>query len=113
MHLNDIESTIAKETTATKCAVQHSMNYTHNNPNAQIIFQASNIILHTESDSAYLVALIAQSCAAGYHYCGSHYGNQFNGPIHVLAKVIKNSMESVMESEIAALYINTQLVTIF
>ena len=35
----------------------------------------------------------------------------FNGPIHILAKIIKNVMGSAMESEIVAMFImNGQLI---
>ena len=71
------------------------------------------MILHNDSDAAYLVATNTRSRAAGYHYCGSRDGTQFNGPIHVLAKIIKNVRASAMEAEIAALYINAQALIVF
>ena len=89
------------------------MDYVHINPNAEIRFCDSNMILHTDLDAAYLVASNTRSQAAIYHYCDSHNGRQFNGPIHVLAKIIKKVMTTTMEAEIAALYINTQVVIVF
>ena len=111
--LNDIESAVSKGTLATERAVCHFMDYAHSNPDTEIIFQASDMILHTNSNAAYLVAQNAHSRAGRYHYCGNQAGTQFNGPIHVLAKIIKNVMASAMEAEIAALYINAQRVMEF
>ena len=59
------------------------------------------MILQADSDAAYLVAPEARSRAGGYHFLGSNYHTLFNGPIHVLAKLIKNVMSSEMEAEIA------------
>ena len=74
--LNDIASALSKGTLATECAVRHFMDYahTHRNPDTQIIFRASNMILHTDSNTAYLVAPNARSRAGGYHYCGNQTG---------------------------------------
>ena len=71
------------------------------------------MVLCLDSDAAYLVAPEAQSCTGGYHWVGNCAHKQFNGPVHVLAKVIKNVMASAMKAEIAALYMNAQLVCEF
>ena len=71
------------------------------------------MILHTNSNAAYLVAKNTCSRAGGYHYCGNKVGIKFNRPIHVLAKIIKNVMASAMEADIAALYINAQRIMDF
>ena len=76
--LNNIGSTVTKGTKATQRAIRHFMDYVHSNPNAEIRFCASDMILHINSDAAYLVASNACSQAVGYHYCGSH---EFNSPI--------------------------------
>ena len=41
--------------------------------------------------------------AGGHHNCKGEAGQQFNGSIHVVAKVIKNVMASAIEAEIAAM----------
>ena len=64
------------------------------------------MILCSDSDATYLVAPEARSRAGGYHWVGNRAHTQFNGPVHVLAKVIKNVMASAMEAEIAALFMN-------
>ena len=66
------------------------------------------MILHVDSDTAYLVAPEAQSQAGGYQYLSSHDGSLFNGPVLILAKVIKNVMELATEAKLAALFVNVQ-----
>ena len=66
------------------------------------------MILHIDSDAAYLVPLEAQSRAGGYQYLSSKAGTLYNGPILALAKVIKNVMASAAEAELAALFMNAQ-----
>ena len=46
------------------------------------------------------------SRAAGYHYLGNYDGKLFNGPIYVLAKVIKDVMSSEVEAESESLFLN-------
>ena len=64
--------------------------------------------LHIGSDAAYLVALKVRSRAGGYHYLGNKDGTLFNGPIFILAKVIKAVMSSAVESEVGGLYLNAR-----
>ena len=64
------------------------------------------MILRIDSDAAYLVRPEARSRAGGYHYLGSKDGTLFNGPILVLAKIIKNVMASAAEAEVAGIYLN-------
>ena len=61
-----------------------------------------------DSDAAYLVCPEAKSRAGGYHYLGNKDDNLFNGPIYVLAKIIKNVMASAAEAEVTGLFMNAQ-----
>ena len=108
--LSEVGSAVSKGTEETHKAVQHLMDYAHSNPDAEIIFRKSEMILQADSDAAYLVAPEAQSRAGGYHFLGTNDYTLFNGPIHVLAKIIKNVMSSAMEAEIAALFLNAKLI---
>ena len=108
--INDIGAAVANGTEATQKAVHHFLDYAHSNPDGEIIFRASDMILQVDSDAAYLVAPKARSRAGGYHFLGNKDHTMFNGPIHVLAKIIKNVMGSAMESEIAAMFMNGQLI---
>ena len=66
------------------------------------------MILHVDSDAAYLVAPEARSRAGGYQYLSNLEGTLFNGPVFTVAKVIKNVMASATEAELGALYMNAQ-----
>merc|ERR1712155_394889 len=61
-----------------------------------------------DSDISYFVVPKARSRVAGYHYIGNKDKKLFNGPIYVLAKVIKAVMTSTTEAECGGLYINAQ-----
>ena len=87
--LNNIATSVSKGTKATEKAVKYFMHYAFSNPDAEIIYRASDMILQSDSDAAYLVAPKARSRASGYHYLGSKDGQLFNGPVHVMAKIIK------------------------
>ena len=69
------------------------------------------MILHNHSDTAHLVATGARSRAAGYTYLGNDTNNKqiINGPISIMAKIIKGVVSSAAEeAEIGALYMNAQ-----
>ena len=106
--LNDIASSKSKGTQTTWEAVKYFLNYASSNPDAEIIFRASEMLYKIDSDAAYLVCPEARSRAGGYHYLGNADDNLFNGLIHVLAKIIKNVMSSAAEAEVAGLFMNAQ-----
>ena len=74
----------------------------------QIQYQASDIILNFDSDESYLVEPEARIRMGGFHFLGNKEGKLFNGPILVLAKVIRNVMASAAEAEIGGLFMNAQ-----
>ena len=88
--------------------MRYFLNYGNSNPDAEIIFCASDVLYKIDSDATYLVCPEARSRAEGYHYLGYADDNLFNGQIHVLAKIIKNVMSSAAESEVAGLFMNAQ-----
>lgn len=95
--LNGIAISASKGTEATLRATKYLLNYAASNPNTTILYQKLDMILHSYSDAAYLVAPQARSCAGGYHFLTTADGTLFNAPIFVLAKVIKRVMsEAVM-----------------
>ena len=67
------------------------------------------MILHIDSNMAYLVESGARSRAVGFFYLGNKNGKLINGFILILAKVIKFVMSSVAEAEMAALFMNAKL----
>ena len=106
--INDISLSTSKGTEATLDATVHLLNYAHTHQDAEIIYRKSDMILRVDSDAAYLVAPEARSRAGGYQYLSNKDGTLFNGPVLVLAKVIKNVMASATEAELGALYMNAQ-----
>lgn len=80
----------------------------HTPMHAEIIYRVSDMILRADSDAAYLVAPEARSRAGGYQYLSNKEGTVFNGPVAVIAKVIKNVMASAAEAELGALFMNVQ-----
>ena len=66
------------------------LNYVACNPNAEIIYCISAIIiLQADSNVEYLVSSRAWSRAGRYHFLGNTACTQFNDPVLILAKVIK------------------------
>ena len=106
--LNEIAMNTVKGTQRTMAATKHLLNYVATNPDAVLRYQKSDMILHVDSDAAYLVCPEARSRAGGYHYLNNKQGTIINTPIYVLAKVIKNVMASAAEAEIGALFMNEQ-----
>ena len=66
------------------------------------------MILEVHSYAAYLVAPNARSRAGGYDFLGTNDCTQFNAPVLVLARIIKNIMAFATEAEIGSLYMNAQ-----
>ena len=106
--INDIALSASKGTEETLKATLHLLNYAHTHQASSIIYRASDMILRVDSDAAYLVAPEARSRAGGYHYLSDKEGTLFNGPVLILAKVLKNVMASAAEAEIGALFLNGQ-----
>ena len=108
--LNDLATQVNKCTQETAKALTHFLNYCAASPNSKVLYCASDMILYNHSDASFLVASRARSRAGGYTYFGNKSTNKeiINGPIAVIAKVIKSVMSSAAEAEIGALYINAQ-----
>ena len=109
MHsLNEIAIATTRGTEKTMKAAVHFLNCAASNPDAETLHRASDMILRVESDAACLVAPQARSRMGGSHHLSTEDGKLFNGPILVIAKVIKNVMASAAEAEVAALFSNAQ-----
>jgi hypothetical protein len=88
-----------KGTQETQAALEYFLNYCATQPEAEIIYRASDMILTIDSDAAYQVAAKSRSRASGYHYLGNADGKLFNGDIFkLLAKIIKAVMQSAAEN---------------
>jgi hypothetical protein len=111
--LNEIASEQASPTAATETKASMLMDYLHTNPDATIRYHASGMVLHIDSDAAYLVLPKARSRAAGHYYFSdwpepapAKPNPTPNGPVHTLCKTIRNVMSSAAESETGGVYLN-------
>ena len=68
------------------------------------------MVVKADSDAAYLVALKARSRTTGFNYMGNHKENEqiTNGPIMVIARILKIVVASVAKAEVEALYYTTR-----
>ena len=90
------------------------MDYAATYPNAVIRYHVSDMILHVDTDAAYLVLPKARSRIAGHYYLSNHplaSGTPTpipNGPIHTVCQTLKNVVSSAAELEMGGLFVNGQ-----
>jgi hypothetical protein len=115
--LGSITSTQANATEKTFAKVLWLLNYAASNPYAEIMYTASDMVLHIHSNGSYLSEPKAGSCAGGHFFLSnlSLSPNEQptntptpNGPIYSLSRIIRNVMGSADEAEIASSYMNGQ-----
>ena len=107
--LNALSRQQAKPTEQTLKRVHHLLNYWASNPTIIIRYHASNMVLHIDTDAAYLVMPGAKSRIAGYYYLSSDTNQPpLNGPILVLCKTLQHVVASAAEAETAGLFFNAQ-----
>ena len=106
--MNDLATRVKDGTQKTVEALNHFLDYCATYPEATVLYRASDMMLHNNSDAAYIIATGARSRAAVYTYLGNDTNNKqiINGPISIIAKIIKGVMSSAAEVEIGALYMN-------
>ena len=64
--LNDVAREQANPTVSTMTKAKRILDYVATHPNAFIRYYTSDMVLHVESDAAYLVVPQAKSCIAGF-----------------------------------------------
>jgi hypothetical protein len=107
----------ASATKTTLDEITHLLNYCATHPDAVVKYNASDMVLHTDSDAAYLVAPKARSRVAGYHYLSSKPEQPgppspgdppppINGPIDVLCNIMREVLSSASEAEICGVFRN-------
>ena len=111
--VNDASITQAKPTELTKLDCQQILDYAATYDNVYVRFKASDMVLHVDSDAAYLVLPNAKSRVAGYFYLSDHPDKDIsptlNGAILVECKGIKHVLSSSAEAETAGLFHNAQI----
>ena len=100
----------SKPTQLTQNKTQQLMDYLNTYPDAYIRFYASDMILHVDSDAAYLVAPKAKSRIAGYFHLTEHPNvtkhPKLNGAILVECKTLRHVVSSSAEAEVAGIFHN-------
>ena len=86
------------------------MDYLNTHPDAYIRYHASNMVLHVDSDAAYLVAPNARSRIAGYFHLSDHPNitkhPKLNGAVLVECKTLRHVVLSSAEAEVAGIFHN-------
>ena len=100
------------ESTMTKCI--RLLDYAATYPDATLRFHASDMILHTDTDAAYLVLPRARSRYAAYFYLSDKLrdystGNpKMNGAVLIECKGLKNVVSSTAEAETGGIFHTSQ-----
>jgi hypothetical protein len=101
-------------TTATMEAATQLLNYGATQPDDQVTYHASDMILHIHSDASYLSKEKARPRVGGYYFLNGRddpSGNRepkLNGGIHTQCRILRPVMASAAEAETAALFHNGQ-----
>ena len=88
------------------------MDYMATHPSSVIRYHASSMVLHVDSDAAYLVVPNAKSRVAGYYYLSDVPSTtqlpRPAPPVHVVCKFLKHVVALAAEAETAGLFHNGQ-----
>ena len=107
--LSEIAVQQEKSTETTMQRVKQFLDYMHTNPNAKIIYYASDMVLNVRSDASYLSASNARSRAGGYFFLESLPVNKkdikLNENIHILCTILEHVAASAAEAELGALFL--------
>jgi hypothetical protein len=115
--LGTIAEEQTKGTNNTEAAAAQLLDYAATHPDATIQYNASDMVLHIDSDASYLSMPQASSRAGGYFYLSNQSQDEtkaptstppMNGAVHVLSHKLKNVMASAAEAEVGALFENGQ-----
>ena len=111
--LNEIASAQANPTGNTKKKAQQLMDYLNTYDNAYLRFYASDMILHVESNAAYLIAPKARSRIVGYYHLSDHpnitNSLRLNAAIQVECKTLQHVVSSSVEAEVAGIFHNATM----
>ena len=85
----------------TKANTQHLLDHLVTHPNHALRYYVSKMILHIDSDAAYLVEPKA------LFYLSTHHNPKLNRPVYCLCILIKNVRTLAAESELGVLLLNS------
>ena len=96
-------------TEGTVAAIRQLLNYVATYPNNGIIYRTSDMILCARSNAAYLNESKSRSQAGSFIFLSEDNAiPRLNGPVLVLAQIIKFFMSSFAESELAGVFITAK-----
>ena len=110
--LHDVGNEQSKPTTNTHAKSDRLLDYADTYPNTFIIFYVSDVVLHIDSDVAYLVRPNVRSRLASYFYLDNITPNglpQLNGSILVEYKTLKHVVVSAADIEVGIIFHNAQM----
>ena len=104
--LNDLASQVTTGIMKTELAQKCFLNYCATNPDASIVFYASDMVVKVDSDATYIIASKARSRTVSFIYMGNHKENQqiINGLIMIIAPILKMVVASAAETEVGAFF---------
>ena len=109
--LGDLASAKSKITEKKTEAITHLLNYAATHPKKYICYHKNIMILHIHINVLYLSALKKHIHAGGHLFFSDNTlktaNYKHNGPIHIIAKILKNVIGSAAEAEIGPTYVNT------
>jgi hypothetical protein len=106
---NAISSVQAHPTIQVLAAADRLLAYAAAYPSNELIFHASDMTLHTQSDASYLSRSASRSVAGGITYLGNtNAPTHINGAIDAFSTIIPVVVSSAAEAEYAALFMNGQ-----
>ena len=108
VRLSQLGSEQAHATKQTEEAVDYVLNYLHHYPNASLVYYASDMLLHIESDASYNSEPGATSRAGGVFYLGKRTDDFVNGPVDETSVRIDAVVSAASEAEYAAIFINAR-----
>ena len=89
------------------------MDYAVTYPNVYIRYHASDMVLHVDSNAAYLIVYKAKSQIAGYYHLSDHPNctnqSSSNGAILVECKTLRHVVASAAEAEVTGVFHNAQI----
>lgn len=105
--IDEVLSLQEKPTMNTKEKIPKLLDYLHTSPNAKVRFYSSDMNMHIDSNTAYLVAPKAKSCIAGFFNYSNNPVLFLNGSAHVECRILPYVITLAAE---AALFYNTQTI---
>ena len=112
--LNDISREQAKPTLRSMDKAKRLLDYVSTFRTTYIRYYASNMVLHVDSDAAYLVVSQARSRIAGFYHLSSfpklNEEPPQNGGVLVECKTLRHVVASAAEAEVAGVFYNAQTI---